>query len=269
MKSKLSLYGLILISMALGLALPAAAITFGVPDGQGHPYVGLVVFEGQSPVGPIWPCSGTLLSPTVFLTAGHCTYGANKARVWFDSDLTNNPDFPNSGSSAVAATQIHTHPGFDGYTTFPNTSDIGIVILEKPVNLNKYASLPALGELDVLATRRGQQDRIIRTVGYGWQMVQPITQADRVRYTSTSMVVNLRSHLTDGYNIQTSNNPGGGQGTGGSCFGDSGGPIIYPPDSNQVVGVVSFGRNSNCKGADFAYRTDIQNALNFINQFLP
>lgn len=130
--------------------------------------------------------------------------------------------------------------------------------------------LPVLGLLDDLATRRGLQDRIFRTVGYGLQSVKPSLQADRVRYTSTSMLVNLRSALTDGYNLHTSNNPGKGYGTsGGSCFGDSGGPIFYPEDSNVVVAVVSFGMNWNCKGADWGYRTDIPDAQDFINLFLP
>jgi len=99
-------------------------------------------------------------------------------------------------------------------------------------------------------------------------MVKPFFRHYQERYTSTSKIVNLRSHLTDGYNIHTSNNPGKGQGTGGSCFGDSGGPILYEEDSNVVVGVVSFGLNDNCKGADFAYRTDIEEALDFILPFL-
>ncbi len=261
------LIGVMIIVMIVGSALPAAAITFGVQDGEGHPYVGLVVFEGQSPVGPIWPCSGVLLSPTVFLTAGHCTYGANEARVWFDSDLTNNPDYPNGGPSSIEADQIHTHPSFDEYTTFPNTSDIGLVILAVPVLLDEYGELPPLAMLDNLTPSRGRKD-IIRTVGYGYQMVKPFFQWEPVRYTSTSKLVNLRSHLTDGYNIHTSNNPGKGQGTGGSCFGDSGGPIFYPQDGNTVVGIVSFGLNDNCKGAGFAYRTDIWETQNFILDFL-
>jgi hypothetical protein len=272
MRSKHTLIIVTIFVMLMGLAISADAITYGEKDGEGHPYVGLIIFEGQqSPVGTQWPCSGTLLSPTVFLTAGHCTYWADKARVWFDSDLRNNLDYPSGGTNSVEAVEIHTHPGFDGYVTFPNTSDIGIVILGEPVYPGgypgEYGGLPDLGELDDLVPPRGRK-AIIRTVGYGWQMVKPTFQWEPVRYTSTSMLVNLRSHLTDGYNIHTSNNPGKGQGTGGSCLGDSGGPVIYPKDSNTVVGVVSFGLNSNCKGADFAYRTDIWDAREFIDPFL-
>jgi hypothetical protein len=270
MRHKNPLMSILIILMLLGLTLPAAAITFGEPDGDAHPYVGLVVFDGEdSPIGTPWTCSGTLLSPKVFLTAGHCTYYADEARVWFDPDPSDNPDYPDDGWSSVAA-EIYTHPDFDGYLSFPNTRDIGILILRKPVKLEQYGELPDLDYLDDLSNQRGLQDVIIRTVGYGAQMIKPAYKEGLIRYTSTSMLVNLSSHLTDGFNIHTSNNPGQGhQTTGGSCIGDSGGPILYPEDSDTVVGVVSFGLNSNCKGADFAYRTDIVEAQDFIKSFLP
>lgn len=73
---------LIVAAVLLGLAVAsvgiAYAITNGRPDGNAHPYVGLAVFdawvldeEGNPVIAPAWRCSGTLLSPTVFLTAGH------------------------------------------------------------------------------------------------------------------------------------------------------------------------------------------------------
>ena len=256
---------LAVMTLVLVTVIPVTAITYGEPDEDGHPYVGLVVFDDAE--GPAWRCSGTLLSPTVFLTAGHCTDGAVAARIWFESEVTD-PAYPFGGGTSVEAAEIHTHPGWDWFATFPNTSDLGIVILEEEVNLDEYGALLEIGVLDELATRRGLQDIIVRTVGYGLQEVRPFLRIELVRYTATSMIVNLRSALTDGYNLHTSNNPGQGQGTGGSCFGDSGGPIFYPEDSNMVVAVVSFGLNANCKGADFGYRTDIENARAFILPFL-
>jgi V8-like Glu-specific endopeptidase len=266
----------LIILMLLGLTLPAAAITFGVPDREKHPYVGVALFIDE--VGEIWPCSGTLISPTVFLTAGHCTYEMTMAIVLFDPDLTDFEGLPDcSDYDCYISNNIQTHPDFDDFN-FPNTSDVGVVIFNEIICPSddsencKYGNLPAEEDpplLDDLATQRGRKDTIIRTVGYGLNMVKPFPHHHRKRYTSTSQIVNLRSHLTDGYNIHTSNNPGKGQGTGGSCFGDSGGPIIYPQDSDTVVGVVSFGLNKNCKGADFAYRTDIPEALDWINSFLP
>ena len=52
------------------------AITFGVPDNGRHPFVGSFVaeFEGER----IQWCSGTLVSPTVFVTTAHCCSGLKK-----------------------------------------------------------------------------------------------------------------------------------------------------------------------------------------------
>jgi secreted trypsin-like serine protease len=127
--------------------------------------------------------------------------------------------------------------------------------------------LPELGFLDGLATRRGTQEVEFTVVGYGLQEVKPNLQQDRVRYRGTSQLVNLRSALTDGFNLHSTNSPGKGTGGSGTCFGDSGGPVFYG-DSNVIVGITSFGLNANCKGADFAYRTDIANAQDFILGFL-
>jgi hypothetical protein len=71
--------------LLLVIVIPVAAVQFGQPDGDEHPFVGLLVFDvGGSPA---WRCSGTLLSPTVMLTAGHCTFGTSGGRVWFDADV--------------------------------------------------------------------------------------------------------------------------------------------------------------------------------------
>lgn len=75
----------------LGLSGTAYAITNGHPDGGRHPYVGLLVFDDE--MGPAWRCTGSLISPTVVLCAGHCTDGAVAARVWFDEVVEGNPDY--------------------------------------------------------------------------------------------------------------------------------------------------------------------------------
>src|SRR5918997_4413127 len=70
--------GLVALVLAALAASPAAAVPYGEPDGNQHPYVGLVVFYDKDGVARN-RCSGTLLSETVFLTAGHCTDGAASA----------------------------------------------------------------------------------------------------------------------------------------------------------------------------------------------
>lgn len=143
--------------LVIGLVQPASAITYGEPDNGEHPYVGLVVLYDAAGE-PLGRCSGTLLSPTVFLTAGHCTSGATLARVYFDEHVPA-PPYPTAGG--VTGTP-HTHPESDDFQTFPNTSDVGIVRLNRPVTMPEYGELPQLGALDTLAARRGQQQDRLR-----------------------------------------------------------------------------------------------------------
>lgn len=262
----------IVFTLAMMLAVATAglslAATYGEPDGNGHPYVGMVLFYNAD-WDYMWRCSGTLISPTVFLTAGHCTFGPTYARVLFDSDLSQiSFPYPDCGPYTCYQGTPVPHPAYDDFATFPNTSDVGVVTFEEPIEMASYGALAPLGTLDEALANNLRKDIIIRTVGYGLQEVKPNYSALRVRYTSTSMLVNLGNALTDGFNVQTSNNPSVVNGRGGSCSGDSGGPLFYPEGSNQVVAVVSFGMNGNCKGQDWSYRMDIPNAQDFILPFL-
>jgi secreted trypsin-like serine protease len=248
-----SITALLLVGLT---ALPAAAVTDGVPDGDAHRYVGLVVFYDAEGT-PTHRCTGTLIAPDVLLTAGHCTEGAASAQVWFDSEVTRSSGYPYTGG--ITGTPV-THPDYDDFATFPNTSDLGLVYLDKRVRLSEYGAIAALGTLDDLATERGQQEVTFTVVGYGLQAVKPKLTAQTTRYQGTVQLVNLSSALTDGYNLHHTNAKGTG---GGTCFGESGGPVFYG-DTNVIVAVTSFGLNENCAGAGFAYRVDIKNAQNFI-----
>ena len=249
---------LALVVLAL-VAAPVGAITNGVPDGEAHPYVGLVVFYDAAG-DPTHRCSGTLISPTVFVTAGHCTDGAASARVYFESNVDAVADYPFSGGFTGVP---YTYPGYGA--GFPNTGDLGVVVLDGAgYNPGSFATIAAVGTLDGLATQRGKQDISFTNVGYGLQEIKPVFSSERIRYQSTAKLVNLRSNLTDGFNLQTSNNPG--QGRGGTCFGDSGGPVFLN-NTNVLVAVTSFGLNQNCKGVDFAYRVDTAAAQAFIFGF--
>ena len=263
----------ILLAVVLGMlatALPAGAITGNYVEDTQHPFVGLVTFYDETGEYS-HRCSGSLLTPTVFLTAGHCTDGATTARVYFQQDAGANYDpetevdpvtgYPETcaegtlGVTCATSDELYNY-GFDEFAGFPNTRDVGLVILDQPIELSEYGALAAPGTLDRLATRRGQQEVTFTISGYGLSRVNPVVvESYRERLMAKTKLVNLRSALNGGFNLQLSANPGGGR--GGTCFGDSGGPIFYGGfESNTIVGVTSFGLNGNCRGVDFAYRTD-------------
>jgi hypothetical protein len=241
-----------------------------------HTWVGLIVFydaDGEFS----HRCSGSLISSTKFLTAGHCTdNGAGgvmpSARIWFAQDagahfdpvteldpITGYPETCEPQPSPCVTSHEMYNFGFNNFAGFPDTHDAGVVILDEPVTSVGLGTLAAVGTLNALASRRGQQDVTFVSSGYGVSGVKPVPLSFRVRLMATSKIVNLTSALTGGFNVQTSANPGNGR--GGTCFGDSGGPLLY---QNEIVGVTSFGLNANCKGVDFAYRVDRAAVQTFI-----
>ena len=268
MRKKVLLAALALV-FALALVVPASAITWGTPDGEAHPYVGLLIFD----VGgrPAWRCSGTLLSPTVMLTAGDCTYGATGGRVWFQSDVMADPGskYPFAGGTSIEFAEIHTHPQYNDAAFFLH--DTGIVILSQPVNRDWYPTLAPVGLLDQLATKRGLQEQTFTAVGYGVQEIVPNPneeRADLIRYQATTKMIGVKGTfgIPDGVAVVLTNNPGQPH-QGGTCFGDSGGPIFWNGDGS-IAAVTSFGVNPNCVGNGGGYRIDTTDDQDWIKDFL-
>lgn len=275
---------LTVVLLSAAVATPLFAITGNYVDDSDHPFVGLVVFY-DSNGDFIWRCSGSLISPTKFLTAGHCAdtaEGAASARVYFQQDAGANYDpatgvdpvtgYPETcaagtlGTMCATSSQIYNY-GFANFAGFPNTHDAGLVILDQPISLSEYGTLPAAGALNTLAKKRGTQKTVFTVSGYGLSYRTQEHSAVpnlsfRIRLEAKSTLVNLNSAITDGYNLQTQGN---GDGRGGTCSGDSGGPVFLGgPNSNVIVAVTSFGMNSLCRGTDFAYRVDQQAVLDWI-----
>ena len=243
----------------------ALAIKYGDLDSNDHPNVGLMVaLDGSG--NPMWRCSGTLVSPTIYLTAGHCTDGAARVTIWFDSDV----DARRPGNGYPFAGQVFgtpfTHPQYN-----PNAFsryDIGVVVLDSPWTAPTYGALPQLGVLDQLAKRRGLKNVTFTAVGYGLQQSFPDAASwkennQRVRMVATPRLLAINvPGFTGDFSILLSNNAY----TGGTCFGDSGGPNFIG-DTNVIGGVTSFGINGNCAGTGGVYRLDTADDLDWLATF--
>jgi len=262
---KKTLIALVAVLAAAVIALPASAITDGLPDGDAHPYVGLMVAQ-DSDGNPLWRCSGTLISPTLFLTAGHCTEApAAHAEIWFDADVQSGVPgngYPNTGD--VGGTTF-THPQYDPNAFYLH--DLGVVVLDTPVVMSAYGSLPTLNQLDALKSGKVKQDTFFTAVGYGLQKAFPDAaswkdQALKVRMVSYPRLIQINTGYTGDGSIILSNNAN----TGGTCFGDSGGPN-FVGDSNVVAGVTSFGKNGTCAGQGGVYRVDRADDLDWLATF--
>ena len=282
MRSFRSIVGALLAAGVLfWAAMPARAITGNYHPDSLHTYVGLAVFYDQA--GEFsHRCSGTLLSPHIFLTAGHCTDDAENlsyARIYFHQFAGSKFDpatgfdpvtgYPEScvdpAPLCVTGHELHDF-GFDNFAGFPNIRDAGIIVLDQSVSSLGFARLAAPDSLDVLATKRGVQTTTFTISGYGvsdnWPANKPVLSF-RERLMATSKLQNLKNIWTGGFNIQISGSKGNDR--GGICSGDSGGPVFWGT-SDIIGGITSFGKHAQCLGNGFAYRVDQEELIEWIRE---
>jgi len=269
MKKKTVLTLMLVLFILFAGTMPAGAVTDGDLDGENHPWVVLLLME----VGgkPMYRCSGTLIAPTVLLTAGHCTSNYpgppySGMRVFTESDVENGSNnYPYAGPNSVEAVSWAAHPLYETAPFFVH--DVGVVILEEPgVVLDTYGTLPNVNQLDKMARRRGLQNMTFTAVGYGLQQINPVfVQGERIRMVAYPHLIQINvPGFTGDFSLLLSNN----HATGGTCFGDSGGPNFLG-DSEVVAGVTSFGLNGNCAGTGGVFRMDRQDVLDFVKAYLP
>jgi len=239
-------------------------ITYGSLDGNTHPAVVLIVMDIAGE--PAFRCSGTLIAPKVVLTAGHCAGEPGEfsgMRVFTESDVENgNNNYPFAGANTIEAKEWHSHPLFTEAQFFRH--DVGVVVLSRDVKLaaSAYGKLPRVNQLDAL---QPSSSTLFTAVGYGLQKINPVfIEAKKVRMFAEPWLVQINTPGFAGdYSLLLSNNAA----SGGTCFGDSGGPN-YLGTSNVVAGVTSFGLNGTCGGTGGVFRLERRDVVDFVSQYL-
>jgi hypothetical protein len=298
------------LAVTAAVAIPVWAITNGVPDGGEHPYVGQLIFFVPDEIDPrfndpgAWfTCSGTLLTPTLVLTAGHCAHGIGLDGVattpsggnggndvWINfseaPDFTGLPPstnfipddnaqrylewtaFFNAHPDWIRGTST-AHPQYDPNAFFLH--DLGVIELDEPVSVSgaqfSHGQLAPLGYLDQFFAKPKNKQRFT-PVGFGLNKVLPVLAVGGdTRQKASSLLLDATGvfGVPRGVAVKFSNNAGKKH-SGGTCFGDSGGPV-FDGATNVIVAVTSFGISPNCTGVDGGYRTDQQDDLDFLATF--
>jgi Trypsin len=251
---------------ALVATSPALAITGGGPDTV-HRNVGLVRFT--TPDGR-FRCSGTLISPTVVLTAGHCTQDATNVYVSFDDALQPDPLQPGISPAERAAREAHyitgtahPDPGWTGKLSISKQHDQGVVVLSAPASTKwpgiTPAPLPPVGYLD---RNQGQlKNETFTLVGYGVDIGDKKSQiVVQERRFTTSYLKNVQDEVVV-FQINDKDSKAGG----GSCFGDSGGAVFL---DGFVLGDASYVNSLSCNATGSYQRDDTPYSRAFLNSFL-
>jgi hypothetical protein len=237
----------------LAIAGGANAITYGAPDGNGHPEVGALLAPQAYSDGTWTTCSGTLISPTVFLTAAHCDQGVSRVAVTFDSSYD-----PKTGTTHWGT--WYADPSYNQAQSDPY--DVAVVVFAKPVKGIAPARLPKAGSLGNVSV--GQR---FTSVGYGAQSVTidqgPTFHYADARYVATGGLLALNAAW-----LRISMNPA--RGDGGTCYGDSGGPNFLGAGATEtdIVAGTTITGDFMCRATNVDYRMDTPSARAFLGRFV-
>jgi trypsin len=257
MRMRLGIFAAVLAAVLLGVASPAAAITYGTRDGNGHPEVGALLADTMYSDGTWAYCSGTLVSATVFVTAAHCgDPGQTTARVTFSSQYR-------VGDKVYVGRYIP-DPRYTGAQSDPH--DLAVVVFDKAITGITPATLPTAGLLDGLKADGTLATATFTSVGYG--SLEPVNGpgGKTFLYTDTrNTAQGSLNSLTDAW-LRLSQNPS--TGNGGTCYGDSGDPNFLGGATSHLLVATTITGDTPCRSTNVDYRLDTDAARQFLGQFV-
>ncbi len=249
----------------IGAASSAGAITFGELDAGRHPNVGSLI--GTIPdVGSFQWCTGTLISPTIFLTAAHCFDGFEDVTftVSFDPDLDADLDGQVDDGVIQLGGEATPHPLF---ASGGANDTYDLAVFEFAAGATSGITPASLPTANLLAGK-ALKSEAFTTVGYGTERdsknggINSFLPGSRRKVTEQTINSVNKAWVTFSMNPSTGN--------GGTCYGDSGGPHFLggKNDTEKTIVAITVTGDRYCRSTDKTYRLDTPNARDFLDEFV-
>jgi V8-like Glu-specific endopeptidase len=219
-----------------------APIIGGEPDSADS---SVVAVYGRSARGGFL-CTGSIIAPTVVLTAAHCV-SPSEAGTGAQFVVLTRPNLQAADPGALEVREVHANPLWSA-DNLAGGHDQGVVILSQPTDLRP---LP----FNRRALASGDVGKQVRIVGYGATDGATQTGAGRKRDAVTTLQAVDRNLIAVGTTAH------------GTCNGDSGGPIFMDVGGTEtIIATTSFG-NQSCTDGGYDARVDTD--LGFLARYLP
>ncbi|XP_063913753.1 brachyurin-like [Zophobas morio] len=232
---------------------------------------GQTAFAGQFPFlaalnihtsDGLYFCGGALLTTSWLATSGHCLDGA----ILINVQLGSNSLDPNDSNLLKLTTDSYLiHPEYDPLTL---ANDIGLVEFRLPITYTDY-----IKPINMLPGAPLSDRSPLITMGWGQISDEDAGLQNRIQYVSVVTLPNAECKLVYGNQIFDTMVCAEGNYNEGTCYGDTGGPLIQYVSRGQVmlVAISSFISQNGCESTDpsgytrtFDYTAWIRNNTGFV-----